>query len=141
MKLGIVGHEAAKFTPTTEAVARSIIRTILAHPDDVCVSGECHLGGVDIWAKEEARSLGRGYIPFPPKTHNWADGYKPRNLYIAGESDVVHVIVVHAYPPGYTGMRFDYCYHCRTSDHIKSGGCWTARKAMQMGQRGEWHKV
>jgi hypothetical protein len=140
VKVGIVGHEAAKFTPETEAAARRIIRGLLADPAAICVSGECHLGGVDIYAKEEALAMGRGYIPFPPQTYAWP-GYKERNLQIAAESDVVHVIVVRELPPTYRGMRFKVCYHCGTSDHVKSGGCWTALRAMERGKRGEWHVV
>jgi hypothetical protein len=45
--------------------------------------------------------------------------------------------VVAEYPPEYVGMKFDYCYHCHTSDHIKSGGCWTAHKAEKV----EWHII
>jgi len=56
MNIGIVGHETAKFTAETEAKARAIIRHLLDHEgtDDVLVSGGCHLGGIDIWAEEEA---------------------------------------------------------------------------------------
>lgn len=141
MNKGIVGHEAAKFTSTTELWAREIIRKILKHPRSVCVSGECPLGGIDIWAKEEAEAMGRDYIGHPPAENNWEYGYKPRNLRIARDSDVVHVIVVRKYPRSYQGMRFDYCYHCDTNDHIKSGGCWTARQALKMGKRARWHVI
>lgn len=137
MRIGIVGHEAAKFTPETEAKARIIIRRLLAAPDAVLVSGHCHLGGIDIWAEEEADALGRDKIIHPPKTLSWESGYKPRNLLIARDSDVCHCIVVATYPDTYAGMRFDYCYHCKTKEHIKSGGCWTAKRAKQ----GEWHVV
>lgn len=131
MKIGIVGHEAAKFTPETEAKAREMIRTLLALPDSVVVSGHCHLGGIDIWAEEEADKLGREKLIFPPKHLTWNTGYKPRNIQIAKASDRVYDLVVSAYPVGYTGMRFTECYHCGTSDHIKSGGCWTAKYARE----------
>src|SRR3990172_1675336 len=127
-KIGIVGHEAKKFTPETEQRAREIIRSLLS-PSDVLVSGGCHLGGIDIWAEEEADALGIEKVVFLPATRAWEGGYKQRNLQIAGESDVVHCIVVAEYPVDYSGMRFDYCYHCHTRDHIKSGGCWTAKRA------------
>ena len=57
MKVGIVGHEAAKFTPETEHAARQIIRTLLATPDAIVVSGACHLGGIDVWAEEIADAM------------------------------------------------------------------------------------
>lgn len=135
MKIGIVGHEAAKFTKANEQAAREIIRQLLADPFDALVSGHCPLGGIDIWAEEEARRLGREMIIFPPKTNDWETGFKPRNLAIARASHIVHCIVVSSYPETYRGMRFDNCYHCKTTDHIKSGGCWTA---LQCEQREWW---
>lgn len=131
MNIGIVGHEAAKFTPYTEAAARDIIRQLLAPTDAVLVSGHCHLGGIDIYAEEEAFIMGRPSIIFPPKTLRWSDGYRPRNIQIAATSDTCYSLVVAEYPPDYSGMRFNYCYHCNSHDHIKSGGCWTARRCKQ----------
>jgi predicted Rossmann fold nucleotide-binding protein DprA/Smf involved in DNA uptake len=136
VNVGIVGHESAKFTSETEARAREIIRSLFT-PDDTVVSGHCPLGGIDIWAEEEALNAGAGLLIFPPKVQRWHDGYMPRNLQIAAHSDVVHCIVVAAYPPGYEGMRFDACYHCKTVSHIKSGGCWTALRC----RRRQWHII
>jgi len=138
---GIVGHEAAKFTPETEAKARAIIRTILEPEGTVLVSGRCHLGGVDVWAEELCAKLGREMLIFPPAKLNWNEGYRPRNIQIAKASDKVHVIVVAEYPGTYGGMRFNNCYHCNSSDHIKSGGCWTARYALAHGKEAEWHVI
>jgi hypothetical protein len=137
MNVGIVGHESAKFTPQGEARARAIIRDLLAPTDAVLVSGHCHLGGIDIWAEQEAEQLGRAMIIYPPKSLDWANGYKPRNLQIAKASEVVHCLVVHRLPADYQGMRFSSCYHCKTDGHTKSGGCWTARKA----KIGVWHVI
>lgn len=139
MRVGIVGAEAAKFGPQAEAEARRIIRTLLALPDAVLVSGHCHLGGVDIWAEEEAKAMGR-YDPrliFPPATRAWETGYKPRNLQIVRHAEVVHCLVVDRLPDSYHGMRFPRCYHCGTADHVKSGGCWTAKRA----KVGRWHII
>ena len=141
MRIAIVGHAADKFTPETEAGARQIIRQLLADPADICISGQCPLGGVDIYAVEEAVKLGRTYTEFPPKTRHWSTGYAPRNLLIAKNCDIIHVLVVSEYPPGYDGMHFGSCYHCHTTDHIKSGGCWTAKKALGMGKQAEWHII
>lgn len=143
--VGIVGHEAAKFTPETEALAREVIRFLLSPPDAILVSGHCHLGGIDIWAEEEAAILGRGMEIFAPETLTWEDrqasdgyvldGFKTRNLYIAETSTVCHCLVVRDYPAGYTGaMKFGGCYHCvkrvgGPGPHVKSGGCWTAWRA------------
>ncbi len=50
--VGIVGHEAAKFTPSQVLEARQRIDEIVVAAGDgrdvIIVSGHCHLGGVDI---------------------------------------------------------------------------------------------
>lgn len=139
MNIGIVGHDAAKFTAETEAEARRIIRSLLTK-DDVMVSGHCHLGGIDIWAEEEAAVLGCELRIFKPARKTWLC-YKKRNIEIAKHSDVVHVIVVAKYPDTYTGLRFPSCYHCKTDKHVKSGGCWTARFAEKLGKEAVWHVI
>lgn len=142
-RLGIVGHEAKKFTPETEYLARRSIRELFSslgpdyskHPTWLtCVSGGCHLGGIDIWAIEEATKLGHCAVEHIPKSLQWTGGYRERNIEIAKDSDKVVCIVVKEYPPEYSGMRFDYCYHCGTNSHIKSGGCWTAKYAGKLGK-------
>lgn len=149
MKIGIVGHEAKKFTSHTEAMAKEIITQILTkdwlpNRTTEMISGHCHLGGIDIWAEEIAQSMGMPMTIFAPKTQNWSNGYKPRNIQIAETADVVHNIVVAKYPPDYDDMRFErdglpYCYHCNTSAHVKSGGCWTARYAQDLFKPAHWH--
>lgn len=134
--VGVVGSEAAKFTPETEQLARAQIRRVIATADQV-VSGACHLGGIDIWAIEEAKALGIAWREFPPVFLHWEGGYKQRNIRIADASTEVFCITVRVLPPGYTGMRFEFCYHCRTDTHVKSGGCWTTRYARGLGKRGE----
>lgn len=129
---GIVGHEAAKFTPETEAEARAAIRRLLSPGDKVC-SGACHLGGVDVWAIEEAKALGLLTREYPPARRTW-EHYQARNIQIAKKADTVVCIVVRSLPAHYTGMRFRLCYHCKTDSHIKSGGCWTARYAAKLGK-------
>lgn len=137
-RVGIVGHEAAKFTEAGEARARSLIRWLLRDPEAILVSGHCHLGGIDIWAEEEAQALGRELQIFPPTHQSWELGYKPRNQQIAETSDRVAVIVAREYPPRYHGMRFPLCYHCGVDTHIKSGGCWTGREARRLGKPAKW---
>lgn len=142
MKIGIVGSEGAKFTPETEEKARERIRGIIknrwTHPSLGLwvISGACHLGGIDIWAIEEAKKLGCHVLEFPPESLSWEGGYKRRNLQIADASDEVYCITVKTLPPGYKGMRFSHCYHCDTKDHVKSGGCWTVKQARKMGKPG-----
>src|SRR5574341_355342 len=89
-KIGIVGHEAAKFTDQTKAQALAIIRDLLAPPGTVVVSGRCPLGGVDVWAEEIAAELGREPLIYPPKANAWETGFKPRNIQIAEASDELH---------------------------------------------------
>lgn len=143
MKIGIIGSEGAKFTPSQEQVVRAWISLLLEPRDAVLVSGGCHLGGVDIWAEEEADFLGNKKIIHLPRLRRWSGGYRERNLAIARDSDVVHVFVPRQLPEGYTGMRFNGCYHChgRNPEHVKSGACWTAWQAEAMGKRTEWHVI
>lgn len=142
-KIGIVGAGAGKFTPDTEQMAKLHIRRILASEDGVIlVSGHSPMGGVDIWAEEIAVSLVIPTMIFEPTVCQWNPvggyGYKRRNLDIARQSDVVHVIVPKVYPEMYSGFRFDLCYHCGLTTHIKSGACWTAHQAMKMGKPAFW---
>lgn len=139
MIYGIVGHEGAKFTGVTEGIARAKIQMLLAGDDftpraSKVVSGKCHLGGVDVWAIEEARAMGIATQEFPPRAYSWTYGYKPRNMLIAENCDYVVSIVVKELPTTYAGMRFNYCYHCLTDSHVKSGGCWTAKYAREIGK-------
>lgn len=176
MNTGIVGHEKLKFTPKGEAAARAVIRHILSpeYASDrtpVLVSGHSPLGGIDIWAEEEAEALGLKKLIYAPANFSWDGGYKARNIKIATHSDIVHVIVVTSYPATYTGMRFDICYHCakaalhqeiqsntpalfdflppmgrntvtpNATNHIKSGGCWTAWHGYKLGKQARWHLI
>ena len=135
--VGIVGHEAAKFTPATEAKARALIRRILARTSaGLVVSGACRLGGIDIWAVEEATAAGIATREYPPASDDWDSGFKPRNIQIAEASTVVYSIVVATLPASYAGRRFALCYHCGTAAHVKSGGCWTVKHAKTIGRRG-----
>jgi len=139
MIVGIVGSEGAKFTPETEEKARIIIREIInnAEPWAHVVSGGCHLGGIDIWAIEEARKLGVDVKEHRPANLSWLSGYEPSNMLIAQDSDKVYCLTLKDLPPSYTGMTFPLCYHCGTKDHVKSGGCWTVKYAKKIGKLGE----
>jgi hypothetical protein len=133
MRWGIVGSEQAKFTSITEAKARQEIKCLLG-PNDSVISGECHLGGIDIYAKEIALELGLEYIGYPPMKLQWEGGYKQRNIQIAQNSDIVVCITVRRLPSSYKGMKFNQCYHCPadSEEHIKSGGCWTMKVAKSL---------
>lgn len=139
--LGIVGSEAAKFTPETEVKAREVIRSLIEKYDAVrVVSGVCPLGGIDIWAISEAVSLGRGILEFPPyRNRNTWNYFKARNIQIAEASTRVVCITVKTLPPGFREGGWErYCYHCKTDSHIKSGGCWTVKYAREkLGKPGE----
>ncbi len=139
--VGIVGNSKNKFTPKSESIARDVIRRVLteamnSHDTVVMCSGHSPAGGIDIWAEEVATELGIALDLKIPKQHRWDApyGYKARNLDIASTSDEIHVILVSSYPPSYHGQRFNYCYHCHTDTHVKSGGCWTGLRAVEMGK-------
>lgn len=142
MTLGIVGSEQAKFTPETERAARLLVQElIIKHAATKVVSGGCHLGGVDIYAREESDRMNVEFEEFLPAFHRWEGGYKQRNMKIAQVSDFVVCITVRDLPPTYRGMRFErggksVCYHCKTiGDHVKSGGCWTVKYAKSLGKQ------
>lgn len=142
MTVGIVGSEAKKFTALGEKRARTTIREILSRPKVTrVVSGACHLGGIDIWAIEIGEELGKETEEFPPQHHSWESGYKLRNMKIVLASSEVHCITVDKYPLNYDGMTFVRCYHCGSSDHIKSGGCWTMKQAAKRDKIGTLHIV
>jgi hypothetical protein len=155
MNIAIVGAEAAKFTSLGEQRARRLILKLLvdAHNDSVklgqlsyLVSGGCHLGGIDIWAEEQADHMSTEKIIHLPKVQAWAAGYKPRNLAIARDADELHNIVVDRYPTEFKGIRFSYCYHCRKAGrdaftHVKSGGCWTMNEAEKLGKKVHLHVI
>ncbi len=101
------------------------------------MSGKCPLGGIDLWAIEEAEHAGLLTEEFAPKNNAWDTGFKPRNIQIARASALVVCITVAKLPDTYRGRRFPLCYHCKTSDHVKSGGCWTMHYAESIGRRGK----
>lgn len=132
---GIVGSEQAKFTTSTENIARYFIEGLIVSGNvSKIVSGECHLGGVDIYAKEQANRFMIPYEGHAPQSLSWPS-YKARNIKIA-KSDVIICITVDKLPSTYKGMKFEYCYHCNRADHIKSGGCWTMWYGVKRGRRG-----
>jgi len=140
--IGIVGHGAEKFNARDEKQARTIIQALLEDPASVLVSGRSPMGGIDIWAEEEADRMRRQKLIFPAEHNRWKpDGFEKRNLSIAARSETVNVLVVKEYPKGYTGMRFERCYHCNVTTHKKSGGCWTGIKALEFGNNAEWLEI
>lgn len=142
MKLGIVGSEKAKFTEKGRTRARRLIRSLVSEPGvEMVISGACHLGGIDKWAVEIGKKSGVRVKEFKPAVQSWQEGYKARNLQIAEASDIVHCITVDRLPADYSGMRFALCYHCRKTDHVKSGGCWTMKKARELGKKGILHII
>lgn len=144
-RIGIVGHEDSKFTMPGRLRAMACIADLLSEGDTV-VSGGCHLGGVDIWAEEIAATMGLETMIFKPTRLSWDPGepwigYKARNIAIAAHSAILHVIVVKTLPGGYQGMKHPLCYHCNTTTHIKSGGCWTGKHAQAMGVPVVWWEI
>jgi len=153
MKIGIIGHGADKFTEVSRLNAAELIAAILK---DYCVqciekrdydtgfvSGHSPVGGVDIWGEKIAKLLG---IPLElkiPKQKCWDAeyGFKQRNLDIASSSDILHIILVDKYPKDYKGRKFSKCYHCNSSDHVKSGACWTAKEARKLNKEVIYHII
>jgi len=135
---GIVGSEAAKFTPEAEASARYKIVGLL-RPGDVVVSGCCPRGGVDDWAEEIALELRLPFVGYRPLTHDW-EGFKARNIQIAEAYEQGVCITPRELALDYRGRRVKGCYHCRRDDqpddHVVSGGCWTLQYGRRLGKPG-----
>ena len=149
MKVGIIGHGQDKFTPETEKKCKEEIEKVLSDSAKeysiIVISGRSPMGGVDIWAEEIAEKLGFKTMIFPAKVNQWNPvngyGFKARNLDIAKTSDEVHVFAVAEYPAGYSGIRFTRCYHCKSTEHVKGGACWTGKKALGFGKKVYWHVI
>ena len=144
MNVGIVGSGALKFTVEQAVTVKGLIESLLSEPGTVLVSGASPGGGVDEWAEQVANTLHRKKIIHRPVDHTWLGGFRRRNLKIARDSEIVNVIVPRDYPVDYQGKRGVTCYHCigtREPRHISSGGCWTARKAIEKGKEARWHII
>lgn len=140
MKIAIVGHAEEKFNEMTKATAKRAIKEIIEkYKPCIVISGHSPMGGIDIWAEEEAEAQGQTMVIYEPMIRQWNPpgryGFKARNIDIAKNCDVLYNIVVTEYPEGYEGRR-DIDYHCmgRLPLHVKSGGCWTAWRAKGMGK-------
>jgi hypothetical protein len=168
MIAGIVGAGQDKFTPKGEERAKLLLEGILAGlvilgklTDEKVVirSGHSIMKGIDIWAEEKAKKAGiETDIKWPKtfdgrledETHrsSWSApyGYKARNLDIAA-SEEVYIIVADTYPPNFPEKEKtlrdgkQYCYHCNKYDHVKSGGCYTGKEALKLGNNATWHIV
>ena len=144
MKIGIIGHGADKFAEASKIQADILIYNILANTESpTLISGHSPVGGIDIWSEDIAKQLN---IPMDlkiPKQNKWDAeyGYKQRNLDIAKDSDELHIILINKYPPNYKGMKFNKCYHCHSTNHIKSGACWTGKQAQKLGKKVTWHII
>jgi predicted Rossmann fold nucleotide-binding protein DprA/Smf involved in DNA uptake len=131
--VGIIGNGKDKFTALGKQRALEVIRGLIG-PNVVVVSGHSPVGGIDIWAEDEAKKQGVEMMIFAPAKQKWDGGYKQRNMEIAKKSSELHVIVVEAYPEDYVGRRDFQCYHCfdNRPRHVRSGACWVARIFTEM---------
>lgn len=144
-KIGFVGHGRDKFDAKAVGEAQGIIIGLIQSYKEpiTIVSGHSPVGGIDIWAEEIAGILKLPTDIKAPKTFSWdgEDGFKARNIKIALESDELHIILATNYPAGYHGMKFSSCYHCNTTEHIKSGACWTRKYAERLGKKTFVHLI
>jgi hypothetical protein len=86
---------------------------------DLLISGGA--AGIDSMAEEIAEENDVPTNIFLPKTNNWENGYKPRNLKIAKACDVLIRIVAH--------------------DSSTYGSGWTRDRAREMGKHTEEYVV
>ena len=163
MKVAIVGAEESKwgtknFNEKPFFVKRKITQILHQHCEItestwdyskvILVSGHCPRGGVDIWAEEVADELGIKKEIYPAPANQWDDkieithhnfdnasltevrqtlkGFKSRNIQIAEASDVLYCL---------SPKANSVCIHCKTTGHLKNGGCWTLRYAEKLGKK------
>lgn len=116
MYVGIVGSSKAPITEGNIKFVENIIKDY-DKMTTVIVSGGAK--GVDTLAKLASERLNYKFVAFSPTAENW-EAYKKRNLEIAKECNIVISVAL-----PYSGNR---CYHCNSTLHDKTAGCWTARK-------------
>lgn len=139
IRKGVIGSGSDKFTPIGEQRAKARIREILT-PVCCLVSGHSIMKGIDIWSEEIFVELHPDIQPMiqAPQVEQWPDkgvlkGYMSRNLDIARLLDELYVIVANHYPLDFPEKeKVPECYHCHTTEHIKSGACWTALRAREL---------
>jgi len=148
MKVAIVGHAFDKFdTKTSYLAIKNIEEIISKHNPDLVISGDCPIGGIDVWAEMISNDYGNPFRSYSPDVKQWNPfgqyGFKKRNLDIAKNCDVLYNIVVRDWPKDFTGDKYKD-YHClkheemKDHPHVKSGGCWTAWKAKELGKEVHW---
>lgn len=140
MKVGFVGASAGKLTPAqSEEIAGDIALFILIHSKwheekIIVVSGGSPKGGTDSFAETIAERYNMPTEIFRPhKDHeHWqcddslCYGYKARNIDIARSVDILYAFA--------SKHDTTYCYHCKLDAHIPSGGCFTLKKARELGK-------
>lgn len=138
MKLAIVG--ASNLSDNQENDARKtiifIIReyqkeleftTSLGHIDHLeLVTGDAK--GIDAIVRDMAEEQNIPCRVFTSKVKQWEgdllhDGFKERNLRIVAYCDNLVCFA--------SQLRNTPCYHCGTSEHERTGGCWTMKKAKE----------
>ncbi len=126
MKIAIVG--TSKITDKEEPHVRQLCSEILYHymsPNNLIISGGAD--GVDQIVLDVAKSLGLRIKEFLPNRRNW-EFFKKRNMHIANECDKLYCIT--------TLVKTQKCYHHfrKPQDHQKTAGCWTLKKAKELGK-------
>jgi len=124
MKIAIVGSSHLSETEEIDARKNSglVLNQLIKEygVDDITlISGGAK--GVDTEAEDVAKQLGIKTIIHRPLENKWENGYKPRNIKIAQECDILY-----CFP---TKVKITECYHCKAEDHEVTGGCWTAKYA------------
>lgn len=129
MRIGIVGT-SINLTEGEERDVRQTIAYILTkyNPQDTTiVSGGAK--GVDNIAQEIGLGLGFAVKPIFPMGIGW-EAYSKRNIEIAEDCEKLYCVSI--------PKRKVTCYHHDTpQDHEKTAGCWTLKKAKELGKETE----
>lgn len=125
MKVAIIGT-SIDFTDNEERDVRQLIASVIKSLpiDTEIISGGAK--GVDSIAIEVGNGLGYSTTVFFPTIKNW-DGFRERNIKVAKHCDELFCVTI--------PTRKQKCYHHpHEEDHEKTAGCWTLRKAKELGK-------
>jgi len=120
VKFAIVGSSKAKETTNVMKTLHNIIGQF--NPKhDIFVSGGAK--GIDSIAEDIATRLGFKTEICYPAYEGW-EAYKVRNMTISNISQYLYCVVLKG--------NDEFCYHCKSGTHNRSGGCWTYEYARRI---------
>jgi len=117
MKIAIVGSSHLDKDEIVRAKDLIFVLGNLHIKDDI-ITGDAV--GVDMLVKE---CIDYAEVIYSHNERWKPDGYKERNITIAEKADFVYSIATKQ-------LKDEWCYHCLSTDHNRTAGCWTKNYAI-----------